>query len=236
LNFTILFAAVASQDTKGDIAPFLDELESYCKETYGLPVYHTRGKTQKEFADLRINRCTKQRNKLEKVYNKVTKKGESCGTFDESYQVEFTTVPSAQNSCQALSEVTAEYNRFATTFLTSDQVCGVKRRSKLKVRMEIMEKQLINKADCECGVMYLNAQFYGPFLTMNNGDQLSSLGDHNNKLSSYKVLHELCKMEIWSGENYTGNRSECTGSCNFDHLGSVGNDRARSAKCICGPL
>jgi len=149
-NFLLLFAAVAAQDANGDITPLLDALESYCKETYGLPAYATRGKTKQEFADLWMNRCTKQRNKLEKVYNKVTQKGESCGSFDESYLVEFKTIPSALHVCQALSEVTAEYNRFATTFLTNDKVCGVKRRSKLQLRMEIMQKQLTNKAECDC--------------------------------------------------------------------------------------
>ena len=40
-------------------------------------------------------------------------------------------------------------------------------------------------------------------------------------------------MEIWSGDNFTGNKAECTGSCDISNLGSVGNDRARSAKCSC---
>ena len=49
---------------------------------------------------------------------------------------------------------------------------------------------------------------------------------------------ESCKLEIWSGDNFTGDRSECTGACDMgsvddDGLGSVGNDRARSAKCSC---
>ena len=84
---------------------------------------------------------------------------------------------------------------------------------------------------------------------MNNGDQRSSLGGHNNQLSGFKVLHskfykiwpdlewpkfsESCKLEIWSGDNFTGNRADCTGACDISHLGSVGNDRARSAKCTC---
>ena len=95
---------------------------------------------------------------------------------------------------------------------------------------------------------------------MNNGDQRSSLGGHNDQLSSFKVLHgkkilpfllcftksdlafndlkwpeflESCKLEIWSGDNFTGDRSECTGDCRIFNLGSVGNDRARSAKCSC---
>ena len=40
-------------------------------------------------------------------------------------------------------------------------------------------------------------------------------------------------MEIWSGDNFTGNRAECTGACDITRLGAVGNDRARSAKCSC---
>lgn len=41
-----LFAAVVSGDeassTTGDISPFLDQLESYCIEAYGLPAYRTK--------------------------------------------------------------------------------------------------------------------------------------------------------------------------------------------------
>ena len=40
-------------------------------------------------------------------------------------------------------------------------------------------------------------------------------------------------MEIWSGLNFTGDRAECTGACGITQLGSVGNDRARSARCTC---
>ena len=40
-------------------------------------------------------------------------------------------------------------------------------------------------------------------------------------------------MEIWSGDNFTGDRAECTGGCDISRLGSVGNDRARYAKCSC---
>ena len=41
-------------------------------------------------------------------------------------------------------------------------------------------------------------------------------------------------MEIWSGDNFTGNRAECTAACDINRLGSVGNDRTRSARCTCG--
>ena len=84
---------------------------------------------------------------------------------------------------------------------------------------------------------------------MNNGDQRSSLGGHNNQLSGFKVLHskfykiwpdlewpeflESCKLEIWNGENFTGARAECTSACDVSSLGSVGNDKAQSAKCTC---
>ena len=44
---------------------------------------------------------------------------------------------------------------------------------------------------------------------------------------------ESCKLEIWSGENFTGDRAECTSACDYSNLGSVGNDRARSGKCTC---
>ena len=86
---------------------------------------------------------------------------------------------------------------------------------------------------------------------MYNGNQLSSLGTYNNILSGYKVMdgklilsvfiwyvHDFnfvsasCRLEIWSGENFTGDRAECTGECDMK-LGAVGNDRARSAKCTC---
>ena len=45
---------------------------------------------------------------------------------------------------------------------------------------------------------------------------------------------ESCKLEIWSSVDFTGNHAECTGACDHWYLGSVGNDRARSAKCTCG--
>ena len=84
---------------------------------------------------------------------------------------------------------------------------------------------------------------------MNNGDQQSSFGGYNNQLSGFKVLHgkfyqiwpdlewpeflESCKLEIWSGDNFTGDRAECTSACDVSSLGSVGNDKAQSAKCTC---
>ena len=46
-------------------------------------------------------------------------------------------------------------------------------------------------------------------------------------------LSESCKLEIWSGENFTGDHAECTDACDMHDLGAVGNDRARSAKCTC---
>ena len=48
-----------------------------------------------------------------------------------------------------------------------------------------------------------------------------------------RIFLESCKLEIWSGDNFTGNRADCTGACGILDLGSVGNDRARSAKCSC---
>ena len=50
---------------------------------------------------------------------------------------------------------------------------------------------------------------------------------------SFDQSLESCKLEIWSGDNFTGNRAECTGNCDKDKLGSVGNDKARSARCSC---
>ena len=57
-----------------------------------------------------------------------------------------------------------------------------------------------------------------------------------NKTRDPITIHhnlESCKLEIWSGDNFTGNRAECTGNCDIDKLGSVGNDKARSARCSC---
>ena len=48
-----------------------------------------------------------------------------------------------------------------------------------------------------------------------------------------KIFSESCQLEIWSGENFTGDRFECTDACDMNDLGSVGNDGARSAKCYC---
>ena len=42
-----------------------------------------------------------------------------------------------------------------------------------------------------------------------------------------------CKLEIWSGDDFNGDHAECTGNCDIDKLGSVGNDKARSARCSC---
>ena len=85
----------------------------------------------------------------------MTPKGTPCGTFDQwvpqwnyyyehywvvndwvvsyfrSYSVQFTTNPPGRNPCQALAEVTAEFNRFASTFLTNDDVCPESRRLKV---------------------------------------------------------------------------------------------------------
>ena len=43
LNFSLLAVAIhAETDTSpGDIRPYLDQLQSYCEETYGLPAYVT---------------------------------------------------------------------------------------------------------------------------------------------------------------------------------------------------
>ena len=45
LSISLLAAAVSGEETSsttGDISPFLDALEAYCIETYGLPAYRTR--------------------------------------------------------------------------------------------------------------------------------------------------------------------------------------------------
>jgi hypothetical protein len=160
LGISVLAADVAGQEVQGpfepqevepagDITPFLDALETYCKEAVSMPAYDTRKLTQEEFAAKWMNRCTKHRYKLDDIYHKVNQKGESCGTFDESYVVDFTTNPPARNPCQALADVTSEFNRFTTTFLTSDQVCGTRRRSKLVTRMNIIKNRLIAKTDCD---------------------------------------------------------------------------------------
>ena len=53
-----------------------------------------------------------------------------------------------------------------------------------------------------------------------------------NCFLGFNLFLASCKIEIWSGENFSGSRAVCTGECDMQ-LGSVGNDRAKSAKCTC---
>ena len=64
LNFSLLAAVIHAEtdssgveDGLGDIRPYLDALQSYCEETYGLPAYRTGGKyTRTTFANKWKNR------------------------------------------------------------------------------------------------------------------------------------------------------------------------------------
>ena len=55
LNFSLLVAVIHAETDSSlapDIRPYLDELQSYCEETYGLPAYRTGGNyTRTTFAD-----------------------------------------------------------------------------------------------------------------------------------------------------------------------------------------
>ena len=58
LNFALLAAVIHADDdtSSGDIGPILDQLQSYCTETYGLPAYDTGRLTQDQFARKWTNR------------------------------------------------------------------------------------------------------------------------------------------------------------------------------------
>ena len=57
LSFPLLAAAYhAEEHSSVDIIPYLDKLESYCNETYGLPAYATGKLTPEQFATKWVNR------------------------------------------------------------------------------------------------------------------------------------------------------------------------------------
>ena len=59
LNLSLLAAVIhADHDdtSSGDIGPILDQLQSYCTETYGLPAYETGRLTKNQFARKWTNR------------------------------------------------------------------------------------------------------------------------------------------------------------------------------------
>ena len=50
------------------------------------------------------------------------------------YEINFSTLPPARNPCEALSDITNEFNRFTITFLTNDEVCPASRRTTVGFR------------------------------------------------------------------------------------------------------
>ena len=57
LSFPLLAAAYHAEElSSGNIKPYLDKLESYCNETYGLPAYATGILTPEQFATKWTNR------------------------------------------------------------------------------------------------------------------------------------------------------------------------------------
>ena len=50
LGLPLLAVAVSAEGPGGDIEPFLNELNTYCKATYGLPAYRPhRDETKQQF-------------------------------------------------------------------------------------------------------------------------------------------------------------------------------------------
>lgn len=48
LGLPLLAVAVSAQGSGGDIEPILNELDAYCKVTYGLPAYRTHREDTKQ--------------------------------------------------------------------------------------------------------------------------------------------------------------------------------------------
>ena len=68
LNFSLLAAVIQAEGTDsspGDIRPYLDALQSYCKDIYGLPAFNTGKLSRTEFANK-----WKHRNDFETNFNK----------------------------------------------------------------------------------------------------------------------------------------------------------------------
>ena len=68
LNFSLLAAVIQAEETEsssGNIRPYLDALQSYCEDTYGLPAYNTGKLSRTAFADK-----WKHRNDFETNFNK----------------------------------------------------------------------------------------------------------------------------------------------------------------------
>ena len=64
-------------------------------------------------------------------------------------------MPAGRNPCQALADVTSEFNRFASTFLTNDDVCPESRR--LKVMKSTINSGLL-KLESRMTFIRLNSQ------------------------------------------------------------------------------
>jgi len=84
LAYSLLASAVfAAKEPKSEgITYYLDALEAYCKDTYGIPAFRPiRGESESERKTKWENRCEKHRNRLNKYFYKTSKRFGQCGTF-----------------------------------------------------------------------------------------------------------------------------------------------------------
>ena len=84
---------------------------------------------------LNLNKCERQRKRLNKVYNRSPKRGAygSCGQMVDSYEVNLD-INEALLPCQAVRDLKVEMIRFSNSFFTNKEACERSSNRIVKVR------------------------------------------------------------------------------------------------------